>query len=216
VTLPHKEHALQWLAATGGACSEVARACGAVNTLTRDAAGRWHGDNTDVAGVRAALALHAPLAGDGLRGLRVLILGAGGAARAAVLAVQSAGGAATLCNRTAARAAQAAQELRCAALAWEQRAALANFDVLINCTSVGLWPAPDASPMPDDALAPPLVVLDTIYRPRATRLLQAAEARGCVVLSGSEMFIGQAAAQFETWHGGHATTLSTMRAALQE
>ncbi|MEW6251283.1 MAG: type I 3-dehydroquinate dehydratase [Planctomycetota bacterium] len=222
ITLPHKEHALRWLERAGMPVTDVARRCRAVNTLTRTAAGRWAGDNTDVDGIVAALAGVSALAGSGLGGRRVAVLGAGGAARAAVVALQERGCDVTVYNRTAERAARLAHELRCAFGPWPARgggwdargpaalgqsapaavgAEIARADILINCTSVGLWPAENDAPVPDDLLRPGAIVFDTVYNPPETRLLRAARARGCTVIPGAAMFIGQAAAQIERWHG---------------
>jgi 3-dehydroquinate dehydratase/shikimate dehydrogenase len=213
VTLPHKENAFRWLQERGFEIQPLAQRCGAVNTLTRRPDGTWEGDNTDAQGALAALRSAAGPAGDWLSGLRVDVLGAGGAARAIVTALREQGCQITVYNRSPERAARLAQELRCAWRPWEARAGCAG-DILINCTSVGLWPAVHESPMPDDALRPPTVVFDTVYRPARTRLLRAAAARGCRIISGLEMFIGQAAAQFEHWHRA-AAPLDAMREAVR-
>jgi len=114
-------------------------------------------------------------------------------------------------NRTAARAAELAREFGCETRPWEARST--PVDVLVNCTSVGLWPDVDATPLADEDVPRGAVVMDTIYRPRETRLLRAARAQGCVVVDGLELFIQQAAAQFEQWQGT-AAPLAAMRAAI--
>jgi len=199
VTVPHKEHAYRWLQDHGGQITPAARACGAVNTLIRTSAG-WSGDNTDVAGVTAALASAPQLAEPGLGGRRVLILGAGGIARAVVVALREHGTDITLCSRTAERARALAQELRCHSLPWAEREQLQDVDVLVNCTPVGMWPDSERSPIAAKALRPGMLVLDTIYTPPMTRLLRIAEERGCSVVGGEALFIGQAAAQYALWH----------------
>jgi 3-dehydroquinate dehydratase / shikimate dehydrogenase len=205
VTLPHKEHALRWLDRRGFPVTPLARRCGAVNTLTRLPDGTWEGDNTDAPGALAALQGAARCAGNRLGGLQVDILGAGGAARAVVAALLEYDCAVTVYGRTAARAERLAQELRCLWKPWEERRHCAG-DVLINCTPVGLWPATEESPLPGEALRPQTLVFDTIYHPVQTLLLRTARARGCEIVSGVPMFIGQAAAQFERWHGTRAPT----------
>lgn len=212
VTLPHKEHALRWLDERGLPVTPLARRCGAVNTLTCGADGTWTGDNTDALGALAALRTAPPCAGDRLRSLRVHVLGAGGVSRAVIAVLQDQGAQVTVYNRMPERAAHVARELRCAWKPWAARGQY-DGDVLINCTSLGLWPAVDESPLPDDELRPNTVVFDTIYRPAETRLLRAARQRGCIAVSGVEMFIGQAARQFEQWHGAPAPAES-MRQAL--
>lgn len=199
VTIPHKEHALRWLDEHGQRVSELARRCGAVNTLTCDDDGIWDGDNTDAAGVLAALRT-AGLDDARLARSAVSVLGAGGAARAGVAALQSIGSRVTVYNRTRARAEALARELRCGVGDWSARPG-DNADVLINCTSVGLWPKVEESPVPAGALRRGSVVFDTVYRPETTRLLADARDAGCAVVTGVEMFVAQAAAQFTKWHG---------------
>jgi len=213
VTIPHKEHALRWLAARGLPVSALAARCGAVNTLVHRPDGTWAGDNTDARGALAALQANARGRTGALRRARVDVLGAGGAARAVVAALRDCGCTVTIYNRTAQRAAELARELRCAWQPWDARLHCGG-DVLINCTSVGLWPAVDDSPLPDDAFRPGTLVFDTVYRPPQTRLLRAAAARGCETVSGVEMFLAQAAAQHELWHGAPAPA-DVMRVALQ-
>ena len=209
VTLPHKEHALRWLDEAGGTCSELARRCGAVNTLTREMDGRWEGDNTDAAGALAALASVSSF-GSGLpTGLSVAVLGAGGVARAVVAGLVERACKVTVYNRTLARAERLARELRCESRPWESRADN-QADVVINCTSIGMWPVVDETPMPEAALRAGTVVFDTVYRPAQTRLLRLAEGRGCGKVGGVAMFVGQAGAQFERWHGRTAP-LEVMR-----
>ncbi|MCK4340222.1 MAG: shikimate dehydrogenase [Phycisphaerae bacterium] len=211
VTLPHKEHALCWLDQRGHHVSPSARRCGAVNTLTRRRDGSWMGENTDAGGALAAL--QAAWRGGEIpwRDLEVAILGAGGVARAVATALREQDCEVTIYNRTAERAETLARELRCAWKPWEERDQY-TARILINCTALGLWPAVDETPLPAEALRPETLVFDTIYRPARTRLLRAAQERGCQVVSGSEMFIRQAAAQFESWQG-KAAPIAVMRQA---
>jgi 3-dehydroquinate dehydratase/shikimate dehydrogenase len=197
ITLPHKEHALRWLLARGHDVSDAAQRSGSVNTLTRTPAG-WRGDDTDGAGALAALLTDADLARRGLGSVRVAVLGAGGAARAAAAALIDAGARVTIFNRDAARAAALAARLGCAAAAWEARAGC-DAEVLVNCTPVGMHPQIDETPI-DLAAGPAFaVVLDTVYNPRETRLLREARRSGRRAISGVEMFIHQAAAQQRLW-----------------
>jgi 3-dehydroquinate dehydratase/shikimate dehydrogenase len=184
-----------------------------VNTLVPRGDGTWEGENTDALGAVTALENAARLPGGRLRGQHAAILGAGGVARAVIAALQERGCTVTIYNRTPERAMALAQELRCAWGPWETRATL-DCDILINCTAVGLWPAVDESPLPEAALRPEMIVFDTIYRPASTRLLQLAHARGCETVSGVDMFVAQAAAQFERWHA-RAAPISAMKAALE-
>ncbi len=199
VTIPHKERALRWLQARGGVVSGICERCGAVNTLTRTVDG-WRGDNTDAAGVIAALATQPGLQPDQLAGRRFDVIGAGGVARAVVAALIEHGAAVTIYNRTSEKADALARQMGCAWEPWDDRDEVSG-EVLINCTSVGMSPAIDASPVPSSALHRVAVVFDTIYTPERTRLLREAEKAGCGTVSGVPMFIGQAEAQYSLWHG---------------
>ena len=211
VTLPHKQHAARWLASMGLPISPVARRCGAVNTLVRRRDG-WQGENTDAHGALAALRGSAEQTESDLRGRHVAVLGAGGAARAIVAGLLTEGCQVTVYNRSHTRSEQLAHELGCHHAPWERRSEYAG-DVLINCTSVGLHPAVNDSPVPAHAIRPNTLVFDTVYNPPRTRLLREAQDRGCETVSGVEMFLAQAAAQFQYWHGA-APDVDRMRAAL--
>lgn len=204
VTLPHK---LAALTAVGEAVDPVAARIGAVNTLVSDnaAACGYRGYNTDWTG-----ALDAVEERRALQGAAVMVLGAGGAGRALAFgAVARGAGLVIIINRSLDKARALAAELRtdtCPAVAATPAAALdlpsvAQVDVVMNSTSVGMAPDVDATPV-DAALFRkrdcPLV-FDAVYNPLETRLLREAAAAGCVTVSGVEMFVRQAAAQFRLW-----------------
>lgn len=195
VTSPHKENVYRWLRQRGHTLRADAAACRAVNTLVRCSASGWEGDNTDVQGVREAFdRLELGL----VSGRRVAVLGAGGAARAAIVTVRNHARLITVYARSPHRARRLTREFACRVEPWSDRESL-DADVLINATSIGQWPDVDATSVPERVLKPGMVVFDAVYQPRATRLLTAAEKRGCRVVYGDEMFIGQAAAQYERW-----------------
>lgn len=200
VTIPHKEHTARWLDERGYAVSETARLCGAVNTLARTANGGWRGENTDAPGVSRALESISDLADGGLDGQTVDVLGAGGVARAAAAALIERGCRVTVYNRGQERARALAQRLRCEWKPWVRRSS-GTGRILINCTSVGMTPDVNASPVSTDRLRSGTVVFDTIYNPVETQLLCQARNRGCCVVGGIELFIGQAAEQATLWHG---------------
>jgi len=192
VTVPHKEAAL----ALADATSDSARAIGAANTLTF-AEGRIHADNTDAPGLLDALPR--PPAG-----ATALVLGAGGAARAAVWALRQAGAAEVrLFNRTPERAAALAAELGAVAVS-----APGPADILVNCTTVGM--REDAHP-PDDPFktlclraddwGAGSLVVDMVYRRGGTLLVRTAQANGAEVVDGLEVLVAQGAASFERWTG---------------
>lgn len=195
VTLPHKQAALDW----ADLCDPLASRIRAANTL-KLAGGGGKAFNTDYRGLVDALAAGLDVDATGLAHLNVAILGAGGVARAAVAGLRDLGCDVTIYNRSTDRAESLAGEFECRAEPWERRFGL-DADLIINCTSVGLWPNVDDSPLPADAIPSAAAVMDTIYKPVQTRLLRDAASRGCHVINGVEMFIRQAAAQYAIWTG---------------
>jgi shikimate dehydrogenase len=201
VTMPHK-------AAAAEACDELApdaAALRSVNTVTRLASGRLAGDTTDGEGfVRS---LHA--AGHDPAGRRVLVLGAGGAARAVALALSRAGAVV----QVAARRADAAEQVSHAeVVAWDARddAAQAS-DIVVNATPIGMG-GEEASPIRP---VPGVVVADLVYHPLETPLLRAARATGSPVVDGLGMLVHQAALQVERWTG-QPGPVDVMRAAAEQ
>jgi shikimate dehydrogenase len=191
VSLPHKEAVLAHL----DEVDDTARRIGAVNTVTlRD--GRLVGDNTDWLGAVRALERETPL-----DGRRVVVLGAGGTARAVVWGARARGARVTILNRTLARAEKLAADLDAAAGRLEDLPALAC-DVLVNTTSVGL--RSDAAPVPGAAIPAGAVVLDAVYDPPRTRLLRDAATRGARTIGGKWMLVHQAAEQLRIWSGRDA------------
>ncbi len=187
VTIPHKEAAI----ALAGEASEAARAIGAANTLTFEQ-GAIHADNTDWTGLLDVI--------PDPRGKTALVLGAGGAARAAVYALLRAGAAeVAVWNRTPERARGLAAEL--GGRATEEPGPA---QILVNCTSVGLMETEStfkALPLQADDWGAGSCVVDMVYRDGGTRLLEAARTRGAVVVDGLEILIAQGAASFERWTG---------------
>ena len=129
-----------------------------------------------------------------------MLLGAGGAARAVALAMVRSGAIATIAGRTHKRAIALADEIGCQHCSWENRAA-GEPDVLINCTPVGMHPNVDDTPYAEHWLTENMVVFDTVYNPETTLLIKDARTKGCRTVSGIEMFVRQAAQQFEMFTG---------------
>lgn len=207
VTMPHK-------ADVAGAVDEVtaaAGALGAVNCVVPAPDGRLVGHNTDGAGFLAGLRADT---GTDVAGLEVVVLGAGGAARAIIAAVAGAGARGiSVVNRDAGRAASAVSlgGDRCRVAGAE---ALDVADVVVNATSVGMaGVAEGALPADPSRLPASCVVVDIVYHPLETPFLAAAAARGLVTTNGVGMLIGQAAAAFELWTG-EAAPIAAMRAAV--
>lgn len=206
VTIPHKEAIIPLL----DSVDPLAKRIGAVNTIkVVETAGsrQLHGFNTDWIGANRALTERIEPAGK-----RVIVLGAGGSARAIGFGLREAGAAVTLCSRTEKRGRALAADLGCD---WHSLADIAELhgDILINATSVGMQPDVDATLVRQQALAGYQVVMDIVYAPLKTRLLREAEAAGCLTVNGLEMLLYQGVAQFELWTGRIAP-VDVMRTAL--
>jgi shikimate dehydrogenase len=216
VTIPHKVAIMEYL----DDVSEEAKHIGAVNTLV-NGNGRWVGHNTDGIGYVRSLKEETGLR---LQGIKVLLLGAGGAARSiAYTLLREQVNGCWIANRTYSRADQLAGSLSAAgstkALPWEEIPRFAaDFDLIVNTTSVGMYPSIDQMPVDAallDRFKKEAVISDLIYNPRQTLLLQQAEKRGYRVHGGLGMFIYQGAYAFEYWTGEKAPT-ETMRKAIDE
>lgn len=206
VTMPHKSDAAR-------ACDEltpIAAQLGSVNTIVnRD--GRMVGDSTDGPGLVAALREHGVDPG----GRQVLVLGAGGAARAAILALGHQGAVVTVAARrpdAAARAAQLAEGAR--AVGWDDLdSVVAHADVIVNATPIGMLGEPP--PFDPTGLRTSQFVYDTVYHPSPTPLLAAVGARGVPCAGGLSMLVHQAALAFVQWTGRTAP-IEVMAAAARE
>ena len=207
VTMPYKQAILEYLDNTDAHTSKI----GACNTLVRGQDGKLYGFNTDTAGVVRPLEQRLSL-----ESAKVLVVGAGGAARAAVFSLKERGADVWILNRSTAKAQKLARQAKARTI---KRADLRKiaFDVIINATPVGLGNTRDC-PLKDDEIQA-RVVFDMVYDPVETRLLQVARAKGIAVIPGVEMFVHQAARQFEIWTGKPAPVGDMLRAvtiALQE
>lgn len=189
VSIPHKEAVLEHL----DDVDPVARRIGAVNTITREK-GRLVGANTDWIGLVRALERETPLAGR-----RAVVLGAGGAARAAAYGLLARGARVTVLNRHPERARALARDLGAEAAGALDDLPHHEHDVLVNATSVGL--REDRSPVDASALRSGSVVLDAVYDPAETRLLRDAAARGARPIGGKWMLVEQAVEQIRLWTG---------------
>jgi 3-dehydroquinate dehydratase/shikimate dehydrogenase len=200
VTIPHKEAVVD-LAADR---SEEVQRTQAANTLVRGEGGGFTAYNTDYQAAVESLLAHLPQGPDGtppsLQSRTVLVLGAGGIARAVAHALHQAGSLVTIVNRTPDRSHKLAEEVGCRFVDWGARHSVIC-DLVINCTSVGMHPNIDESPLHSSFFKPGLTVMDTIYTPETTLLVKEARARGCHVLTGVDLFVRQAALQFKLFTG---------------
>jgi len=235
VTIPHKQ-------AVAELCRErspLAQRVGAVNTLVPLDGGGWMGTNTDVEGFMAPLR-HGPW-----QGKRALVLGCGGSARAVVAGLVELGfGAITVAARRPEALAAFAQACspwapQLTPLAWSDldngtdqvsgHTALAEADLVVNTTPIGMASAPDPAgaldpaaikacplnPAQLDQLRPGAMVYDLIYTPRPTQLLRQAARRGCPTLDGLEMLVQQGAAALRLWSGLETVPTDAMRTAVE-
>ncbi|MDX1948341.1 MAG: shikimate dehydrogenase [Pirellulaceae bacterium] len=206
VTIPHKEEMLQYLQREEAATKEI----GACNTVVFREEGLF-GYNTDY---RAAMgALDQVFGGEeessGLRDKTVLLLGAGGAARAIAVGLARRKARIVIASRTKARAEELAKRVNAEAVEWEMRhSVLAN--LVVNCTPIGMHPNVDESPVASSYLRHDMVVFDTVYNPEQTLLIKHARDAGSKLITGVEMFVGQAALQFKLFTG-QEPPLETMR-----
>jgi len=208
VTVPHKEAALAYL----DEISDEARAIGAVNTIRVDGE-RLAGYNTDGGGLLDALRIDGGMTVDGAR---AVVIGAGGAARAAAFALADAAAASVvIANRNWDRAASLAADVRRAlprraveAVPLDGAAAgrIREATLLVQATTVGSGAERAQTPVAQEALHPGLVVMDMVYEPRETVLLREARARGCRTVEGRSMLVYQGARAFELWTGRPAPT----------
>jgi 3-dehydroquinate dehydratase/shikimate dehydrogenase len=161
--------------------------------------GGWEGHNTDYRAAMASLETRlGAQSGDNapFNGKHVLVLGAGGVARAIVFGLTRRGAIVTVANRNKDRGNNLARDAECRFIEWPRR--MANLcDILINCTPVGMFPEVDETPIPASYLREGMVVFDTIYNPENTLLIKEARARACTAITGVDMFVRQAVLQFQ-------------------
>lgn len=203
ITMPLKQEVIKHLEKTDPLSAKI----GAVNTIVRSQDGKLYGFNTDVAGIIGPLEKRLPL-----RGAKILVIGAGGAGRAAVFALRDKGAEVSILNRTAATATKLAKESGAKVI---KREALAKttFDVIINATPIGM-----AGHKPQTLLDPKEInasyVFDFVYNPLDTPLIRAARQKNIPVITGVEMFVQQGARQFEIWTGKPAPEEEMLRVVL--
>lgn len=205
ISMPFKLEIMPLLDAT----DPVAERIGAVNTVVNEG-GRLVGHNTDWVGAVRALEEVTPL-----QDRTVLVLGAGGAARAVAHGLSERQARLTLANRDGRKAEALAREVGAATRAWEERDDLTGVDVVVNATSLGMSEVDPTSPLPEEAIGDRLVVMDIVYKPLGTALYRAAERRGARAIHGGRMLLHQAGRQFELYTERDAP-LEAMDAALRD
>jgi 3-dehydroquinate dehydratase / shikimate dehydrogenase len=203
ITIPHKENALRFIKVRGGRIDPVSEKTGVVNTVIIEKDGALSGHNTDYAGALDAVTMALGILRKDLAGWPVAVVGAGGVARSIVAGFADAGARITVYNRTVSRAKELARDFGCEYAGLE---ALGSLDarLLVNCTSIGMYPKVDETPIPPQYLRLGMAVFDTVYNPADTLLLQHARAAGAKTVDGVAMFVGQAMEQFRLFTGCQA------------
>jgi 3-dehydroquinate dehydratase / shikimate dehydrogenase len=206
VTMPAKEQIIPLLSRV----EKTAKKIGAVNTVVKEGLD-WVGYNTDCSGAISALE-----ACTSLRGKNVLIIGSGGTAKSVGFGVKEKGGLLTVTyNKNKNRGESLAKELDCG-LIHARDAGKRSIDILINCSPVGMSPNINETPFLARDFKAGMVVFDSVYNPLETKFLREAKAAGCTVINGIELFINQAAGQFELWTGQTAPIEIMRRAILYD
>jgi 3-dehydroquinate dehydratase/shikimate dehydrogenase len=203
VTMPYKEAILPQLDNTDSHTTKI----GACNTVVRAQDGKLYGFNTDTAGIVRPLERRLTA----LEGARILVIGAGGAARAAVFGLKERGAEVYILNRSLANAKKLAHQAR-ARIMKRPDLKKVSFDVIINATPVGMGNTRE-TPLQDKEINA-RYVFDMVYDPPETRLLKLAKERGAQIIPGIEMFVHQAARQFEIWTGKPAPWDEMLRVVL--
>lgn len=209
VTIPYKEVAFKSV----DEIDDDAQRAGAINTVVIDRDRTLRGYNTDIFGFSEALRI----AGFDPSGRRVLITGAGGAARAAVIALSKAGARILIANRTPERATALIGDLKvkAEAIPLSELASSERFDLIVNATPVGMTGFSGSQILPDEIIARSEAVMDMIYNPLETGLIASARRNGKTAISGIDMLLFQGAKAFELWTGEKAP-VEIMRKALRE
>jgi len=204
ISMPFKQAVIPFL----DELDPIAETIGAVNTVVNEG-GRLIGHNTDWIGALRAVEEERPVGG-----ARVLLIGAGGAARAIAFGVKERGGALSIANRDVEKARSLAAETGGQARGLEELARAGDYDVVINATSAGMVEVDPKSLVPEEVLREGLTVMDIVYKPIETELIQAARRRGAKAIHGGRMLLHQAARQFELYTGAMAP-LAAMDEALR-
>jgi 3-dehydroquinate dehydratase/shikimate dehydrogenase len=212
VTIPHKENALRYLKEKGGRVDPLAESIGALNTIVVESGSTLRGFSTDYSAILDSITSAMGIEREDLADYRVAVIGAGGTGRTAVAALAHYGATVVVYNRTKERAEALAADFNGKSgkvvAARMEKLCDSCCHIYINTTSVGMHPNVDATPfgerMPE--FSEGAVVFDSIYNPMETRLLREAKERGVKTISGVEMFVRQAAGQFEAWTGKPAPT----------
>ena len=196
ITIPHKHNALAYVRASRGYVEPLAQKIGAANTLLVGPDGKLEAYNTDYAGALDAITSGMKISKAKLNDLPIAVVGAGGVSRAIVAGLSDAGAKIRIYNRTVEKAEKLASEFDCEFAPLDELKSV-DAKLLINCTSIGMHPNVESSPVPTDSLKKTMAVFDTVYNPARTLLLKEAGNKKAKTIDGISMFVNQAMAQFK-------------------
>lgn len=206
ITIPHKVSALEHVDEIDNEAKEI----GAINTIVNNE-GVLSGFNTDCAAAIEVLEAKTPI-----QGKKAVLLGAGGTALTIAVGLKHRGVHLTILNRTIGKARKLAETVNAeAASSLDELALAASADILVNATPVGMWPRVKESIVPRELMRPGLIVFDVNYNPKETRLIAEAREAGCTVIYGYQMFLHQAARQFELFTGQPAPLVEMEKALIK-
>ncbi|MDQ1331716.1 MAG: Shikimate dehydrogenase [Thermodesulfobacteriota bacterium] len=203
ITIPHKIEVMKYLDEVDYIASKI----GAVNTITNNG-GSLKGYNSDGLGAKKSLSEKTVI-----KGKKIAVIGAGGAARAVGFCIKKEGGRVTVISRDPDKGKRLAGDLTADYRPLNDIGGM-RCDILINATPVGMTPDNDGMPIERKYLVKGMVVMDIVYNPLKTRLLSEAEKAGCIIVDGVSMFVHQGAFQFELWTGIKAPVDIMKRAVL--
>jgi 3-dehydroquinate dehydratase/shikimate dehydrogenase len=214
VTIPHKVAVIEHLLKADPAVEKI----GACNTVVFRQNGERVGYNTDyVAAITSIEAAHGGNTLDEesvLKNKKALILGSGGAGKALAYSLVQRGAMVTVTDIDSERAVELSQNLGCEYVKWEMRESM-RVDIVVNCTPLGMFPNVNETPYSKASLRSNMLVFEAVYNPEHTLLVKSAQEKGCKIITGVEMFVGQACYQFKLFTG-QKTSASKMRVLLKE
>jgi len=214
VTIPHKVAVINHLTKADPAVEKI----GACNTIVFRQAGERVGYNTDyiaaITGIEVAYGGNVLDEESVLKNKSALVLGSGGAGMALAYGLVQRGAMVTVTDINAERAVELSKHLGCEYVLWDMRESM-RVDIVVNCTPVGMYPKINETPYSRSSLRSSMLVFDAVYNPEHTLLIKSAQEKGCKIVTGVEMFVGQACYQFKLFTGEKASA-SKMRILLKE
>jgi 3-dehydroquinate dehydratase/shikimate dehydrogenase len=210
VTLPHKVGAIEYVKSKQGEVEPLAEKIGAANTVLLNADGRFRAYNTDYAGALDAITEVLGIERADMKDMSVAVIGAGGVARAVVAGLRDIGAAVMIYNRTVKKAEKLAMEFDCEYTHLNDLPEL-DAQLIINCTSIGMHPDIEDTPVPPEVLKKTIAVFDTVYNPARTKLLKLAKNKRAKTIDGVSMLVNQALAQFRFFTGQSADSKKMRR-----